>query len=393
MRTRRLGEVTDVIAGQSPPSATYNTAGIGLPFFQGKVDFGRWHPVPRIWCSHPDRIAEPGDVLVSVRAPVGPSNVADVRCCIGRGLAAIRPSAEVDPEYLAWFVRSQAPFLAGQGQGSTFPAISRREVEDLEFPCPDLVTQRRVASELTTQLTKVDQAGAAVSNQLASAASARFRVYEVAFAEVTPFATSPTLPPPNGWTWRRLIDLARLETGHTPSRDRPDWWGGDIPWIALPDIRWLDGKVAMATGKTTNPEGIANSSARVLPKDTVVMSRTASVGFVTRMGRPMATSQDFVNWVCGPDLDPEFLMHLLIRSRDEIRALSSGAVHKTVYFPTVKAFRVCVPNVSEQRRIAAELSERLAAIDAMDAAIRAEREAIEALPAALLRRAFEDLAA
>lgn len=222
----------------------------------------------------------------------------------------------------------------------------------------------------------------------------RARAYEFAFASQVPFSgQSPPEPPVLGWTWRLLTDLARLETGHTPSRSRPDWWGGDIPWIALPDIRRLDGQIAMTTAETTNAEGIAHSSARVLPKDTVVMSRTASVGFVTRMGRSMATSQDFVNWVCGPDLDPEFLMHLLIRSRDEIRALSSGAIHKTVYFPTVKAFRVCVARIEEQRRIAAELRERLAAIDAMEASIRAERAAIEAIPAALLRRAFGDLVA
>ena len=107
----------------------------------------------------------------------------------------------------------------------------------------------------------------------------------------------------------------------------------------------------------------------------------------------MATSQDFVNWVCGPDLDPEFLMHLLIRSRDAIRALSSGAIHKTVYFPTVKAFRVCVPPIGEQRRLAIELRERLATVGAIEASIKAEQAAIDALPAALLRRAFEDVAA
>ena len=160
---------------------------------------------------------------------------------------------------------------------------------------------------------------------------------------------------PTDWSWVRLTDVARLESGHTPSRIRPDWWGGDIPWIALPDIRALDGVVAFETGEMTNSEGIAHSSARVLPVGTVAMSRTASVGFVTRMGRPMATSQDFVNWVCGPDLDPEFLMHLLIRSRPYVRELASGAIHKTVYMPTVKAFKVCVPSIQEQRRIVSEL--------------------------------------
>ena len=136
--------------------------------------------------------------------------------------------------------------------------------------------------------------------------------------------------------------------------------------------------------ETTNAEGIAHSAARILPADTVVMSRTASVGFVARMGRPMATSQDFVNWACGPELDPDFLMHLLIRSRDYVRSLSAGAIHKTV---------VCIPPIAEQRRIAAELRERLATIDAMTRAIEVQREAIDALPAALLRRAFAEIEA
>src|SRR5439155_1330918 len=123
-----------------------------------------------------------------------------------------------------------------------------------------------------------------------------------------PLAVGPTPSfAPLGWAWHTLTDLARLETGHTPSREHPEWWQGSIPWIALPDIRKLDGKIAFEASEYTNAEGIANSSARVLPAATVVLSRTASVGFVTIMGREMATSQDFVNWVCGPELDPHFL--------------------------------------------------------------------------------------
>ncbi|MGH7367772.1 MAG: restriction endonuclease subunit S [Candidatus Rokuibacteriota bacterium] len=131
---------------------------------------------------------------------------------------------------------------------------------------------------------------------------------------------------PAGWRWFRLTDLARLETGHTPSRNHPEWWGGPIPWISLADIRELHGKVAQDTIEHTNEDGLANSAARLLPEGTVVLSRTASVGFVTIMGRPMATSQDFVNWVCGPELNPRFLAYLLRASRTYIRSLSSGAI-------------------------------------------------------------------
>ena len=90
-RSSRLEDVCEIILGQSPPGDTYNTVGNGLPFFQGKTEFGEYYPTPRKWCSTPTKIAEAEDVLISVRAPVGPTNLCPTRACIGRGLAAIRP--------------------------------------------------------------------------------------------------------------------------------------------------------------------------------------------------------------------------------------------------------------------------------------------------------------
>ncbi|MBA2719958.1 MAG: restriction endonuclease subunit S [Chloroflexi bacterium] len=193
---------------------------------------------------------------------------------------------------------------------------------------------------------------------------------------------------PRGWTWKRLTDLARLESGHTPSRTRRDWWAGEIPWIALPDIRGLDGRRAIETLESINEEGIRNSSARILPEGTVVMSRTASVGFVTVMGSPMATSQDFVNWVCGPELHPTFLMHLLIRAREILGSLSSGAVHKTIYVPTVQQFWVCVPDVKRQIEVARELSEILAAARSTLDVARERMADVARLKDCVLREAF-----
>jgi len=206
-----------------------------------------------------------------------------------------------------------------------------------------------------------------------------------------PLSVGPsTAPAPKGWKWRHLAEIARLESGHTPSRRRPDWWGGGIPWLALPDIRALDGAVAHRTLEQTNEAGIANSSARVLPAGTVVLSRTATVGFVTILGREMATSQDFVNWVCGPDLDPRFLSLLFRQSRTFIRSLASGAIHKTVYVPTVKAFWVCVPPLKEQVRIAERLEEQLEAVARARAAAEARLEAANHLAGAHRRAILDD---
>jgi type I restriction enzyme S subunit len=279
------------------------------------------------------------------------------------------------------------------GAGATFAEVSKSDLENFVVTVPDLGEQRRIAARLTAQLAAVQRLSDPVASERAIVDRLRARAYEDAFEGSVPLAVGRTSNgAPLGWSWSLLTDLGRLESGHTPSRNRPEWWGGDVGWIQLADIRAVDGQVINQTLETTNAQGIANSAARILPAGTVVMSRTASVGFVALMGRAMATSQDFVNWVCGPKLDAEFLMHLLIRSREYVRTLSSGAIHKTVYYPTVKAFTVCVPSVEEQRRIVSRLASELAAVDRARAAVESSAGALNALTSAVIREAFSRVA-
>src|SRR3989337_815218 len=105
----RLGEVSEIILGQSPPSSTYNKNGNGLPFYQGKLEFGNIYPTPQKWCTAPKKIAEKEDVLISVRAPVGPTNISPERCCIGRGLAAIRGLGGIETLFILYLMRAFEP--------------------------------------------------------------------------------------------------------------------------------------------------------------------------------------------------------------------------------------------------------------------------------------------
>ena len=165
----------------------------------------------------------------------------------------------------------------------------------------------------------------------------------------------PRLPTPDGWRWVRLTDLARLETGHTPSRRKPEYWNGDIPWVGIRDATQNDGRVIYDTAQHTNELGIAHSAARVLPPHTVCLSRTASVGYVVVMGRSMATSQDFVNWICSEHIHWRFLAYVFLAEAEDLLRFASGTTHQTIYFPEVKAFHVCLPPMDEQRRIVAML--------------------------------------
>jgi len=144
-----LIEVADLIMGQSPPSLTYNAAGDGLAFFQGKTDFAFRHPTPKLYCSAPLKIAKPHDILMSVRAPVGPTNIADRECCIGRGLAAIRPR-DIDGDFLFFNLRYIEKFIASLGSGSTFHAINRSQLASVEVNPHDfhVSEQRKIAAVL-----------------------------------------------------------------------------------------------------------------------------------------------------------------------------------------------------------------------------------------------------
>tara|TARA_R110000787_G_scaffold280022_1_gene390475 strand:+ start:594 stop:1865 length:1272 start_codon:yes stop_codon:yes gene_type:complete len=191
---------------------------------------------------------------------------------------------------------------------------------------------------------------------------------------------------PRDWQWTRLTDVARLESGHTPSRSKPEYWGGDIPWIGIRDATGNHGRTIFETNENTNALGIANSSARVLPKETVCLSRTASVGYVVVMGKPMSTSQDFVNWVCEDELNPNFLKYALLAEQRALHMYSVGSVHSTIYFPEVKAFHIALPGRNTQDGIVDVLS----ALDDKIELNRRTNETLEAMAQAIFKDWFVD---
>ena len=145
----RLEEICAINMGQSPDSSTYNEDGNGLPFFQGNADFGEIYPAVRMWCSEPTKIAQEKDVLISVRAPIGALNIANCECCIGRGLAALTVNEDICAQEYLWHVlSSKVDELNSKGTGSTFKAINKKTLSEIEIPLPPLDEQRKIAAVL-----------------------------------------------------------------------------------------------------------------------------------------------------------------------------------------------------------------------------------------------------
>ena len=149
-KTVKLSSIAGIIMGQSPPSGTYNSEGLGMPFLQGKMEFGRMYPSPTTYTTQPLKIAEPNDILISVRAPVGDVNIASYKVCIGRGLAAIRFNLKTANHmfyfYYLQYIKKQLETL---GKGSTFKAITKKDLEELLIPLPPIKEQEKVSGILT----------------------------------------------------------------------------------------------------------------------------------------------------------------------------------------------------------------------------------------------------
>lgn len=150
MEYKALREIGEITMGQSPDSSSYNENQDGLPFFQGNADFGELYPNDRIWCNAPKKVAKPGDILISVRAPIGALNYAKSECCIGRGLAAITIRDEAERNYVFHYLKAKNKELNRQGTGSTFKAIGKEILGELRVPQVSSEEQKRCMGIMDT---------------------------------------------------------------------------------------------------------------------------------------------------------------------------------------------------------------------------------------------------
>ena len=214
-----LGEVAHIIMGQSPPGTTYNERGEGLPFFQGITDFGYRHPTPNVYCTAPSRIAQAGDILLSVRAPIGRVNVADRECAIGRGLSIVRSRNPKDGRYIEYALRYVEPgWQAIEGGGSVFGNATKHDLETLPLPWPRNSADRDAIAHILGTLDDKIELNRRMNETLEQMARAIFKAWFVDFEPVhakcrgeppcSPLKGQAQGPAPTSWQWpEHILDL------------------------------------------------------------------------------------------------------------------------------------------------------------------------------------------
>ena len=220
----KLRDMSNIIMGQSPDSSTYNTEKIGLPFFQGNADFGELNPIAKTWCSAPIKIAYKNYILISVRAPIGALNIAAETCCIGRGLAAFDVNNKMcTQKYLWYLLKAKKNELLSKGTGSTFKAISKNILSEMEFNIPP-VREQELCTKVLDVVFCLIRLKKEQLDKLDLLVKSRF---------IEMFGTFPDNP--KGWECCTIRDIVK-EVRYGSSR--PAVEGGQYPYLRMNNITY-----------------------------------------------------------------------------------------------------------------------------------------------------------
>jgi type I restriction enzyme S subunit len=393
----QLGQVGEIIMGQSPPGETYNEHGDGLPFFQGVADFNYRHPTPRVFCTAPSRIALPGDILLSVRAPIGRVNVADRTCAIGRGLAIIRPKAQKDGRYLEFVLRMLEPtWHLIEGGGSVFGNATRRDLETLRIPWHENACERHAIAHILGTLDDKIELNRRMSETLEAMARALFKAWFVDFLPVRAKMEGrwrcgqslPGLPAhlydlfpdrlvdselgeiPEGWRVVRLGDLISFEKGRKPPVSYPLPCKGCLPVVLIENFNGIVSSYALPKGMTIAQE-----------KDVLMVMDGASSGRVETghygiVGSTLAK----ITLREGSGVGTHFLYYALKLLEPEIRKHLTGTSIPHADKNWISAQMVCFPNKGELlfyfEEVVGQIRERIRALRGESRTLAALRDAL-----------------
>ncbi len=389
-----LESIAFINMGQSPKSIYYNSEGKGLPFFQGKAEFGHVNPTPKKWCTNPSKIAERHDILLSVRAPVGPTNLCSEQSCIGRGLAAIRGYHGIDQNFLYYHFKNIEGWLQDQGTGSTFQAINGGFIKQLSVNVPPANEQKRIAEKLEQLLTAVD----ATKNRLDKVPTLLKRFRQSVLAA----AVSGELT--RDWRVKNNIDFQWDDTDINSvvkeiryGTSKKCMYDDSLtPVLRIPNVKGrfidlTDMKYAEFTEKEIEKLSLrkgdilivrSNGSVDLVGKAVEVTKREAGYLFAGYLIRLRFDSK-----ILSPGFLQIILSSPMVRHIIEVNARSTSGVHN-INSKELASIKFLKPTISEQEEITQRVAKLMEYADKLEARLHRSVRIMGKLTASILQKAF-----
>ena len=365
----------ELIMGQSPSGDTYNKEKKGVPFFQGKAEFGKKYPSVEKWTTEPCKFAKPEDILMSVRAPVGAINISNIDCCIGRGLASIRCKNEIEKGFVYYFLKLKEEDIANLGTGSTFKAITSKQLANIKIALPfskgkpDLKEQERIVKLLEKaekQKERSKNAEDLLDEYLKSIFNKMF--YNRGFEETN------------------LGNISKISMGGTPLTSKPEYWQpSEINWMKSGDIK---GDIILAVPQKISKEGFNHSNTSIYPKGTVVIALNGqgkTRGTSAVLGIETCSNQSVSGIIPNKEkLVSEYLHYNLKLRYNELRNITGDDSRSGLNLTILRNLRILLPPLPLQHKFTKIVEQ----IEKMKENIKKTKQSSVELFNSLMQKAF-----
>ena len=376
--------------GQSPSSDDCNIDGIGLAFLQGNAEFGSKYPTEKQFCPTSKKIAKAGELLFSVRAPVGALNIADKNYGIGRGLCSIRGNSDVEQGFLWWVLPAYKKQFDAVSTGSTFEAVSAEQVGNLAFGLPSNIEQQKIASFLEYETAKIDTLIAKQEKLIELLKEKRQAVISHAVTK----GLNPNAPMrdsgvewlgevPEHWDVTKLKWKTLTTSGGTPATSKYEMYyqDGHIPWIRTTD---LNNSKLLETPVNITPKALADTACSILPKNSVLLAMYGGAGSIGKHSLLMfeATINQAVCGIYPSSAFESGFLHYFYEFYRPFWMINAAGTRKdpNIGQDHIKEGKVVLPPIEEQQTIEAHIKKTLTLLD------RLKDKAIDAIELAKERR-------
>ena len=374
---KQIGDLCEVIAGQSPEGKFYNAEGKGMPFYQGKKDFGeKFIEAPTTWTTRTTKVAKEGDILMSVRAPVGPVNFATDEVCIGRGLAAIRSGTALNRDFLFYQLLHLQPDIAGKGR-AVFASINKSEIEVLPLAFAPLPEQQRIVGILNEAFAGIATAKANAEKNLQNARALFESQLQSVFTQRG-----------NGWMEKPMGEVCEVKDG---THDSPKYVDDGIPFVTQKNIR-EDG-LSFEKTKFIRQDDHDNFYRRsnVAHGDILISMIGANRGMACIVDDERTFSIKNVGLVKqNLSINQHFLLYFLKspQAASYVQAASKGGAQEFVGLTELRRFPVPLPSLERQNTLAESFQSLRAETQRLASLYERKLAALEALKKSLLHQAF-----
>jgi len=389
----RLGEIINLLSGQDLNSKEYNDIRKGIPYITGASNFSKNKLEINRWTEFEKNIAKKGDILITCKGTIGEMTILEIdKVHIARQLMSIDTIIN-NQKYILYFLTFKLKEIQQKANG-LIPGINREDILLQIIPLPPLSEQRRIVEKIEELLALVDDLEANKTDLQCYIKQAKSKVLEMAIrGELVP--QNPEDEPasvllerikkeqksskskgkttahnthyeeelPKNWAKTTLGECFEWGSGGTPTSSVKKYYDGNIPWLVIGD---LNDNYINTSDKTITQFGLENSSAKLVPKGTLLLAMYGSIGKLGIAGMSLATNQAIAFALENKEINTKYLFYYLLSVRSNLNLLGKGATQKNISQSVIKDFHFPLPPLAEQHRIVEKIEHIFAVLEELE---------------------------